>query len=84
MSIDESLGLIDVTDLSDLSGGRDGTASELISILIEKSNEQEVPECPKCNSRMAYRKAGKGKNKGKVFWGCTKFPACRGTREIED
>ena len=84
MSIDESLGLIDVTDLSDLSGGRDGTASELITILIEKSNEQEVPECPKCNSRMAYRKAGKGKNKGKVFWGCTKFPACRGTREIED
>jgi len=84
MSIDEVLGLVGVADLSELTGGRGGTASELISILIEKSKEREVPQCPKCENPMAYRKARKGRNAGQGFWGCTAFPACRGTREIDD
>ena len=36
------------------------------------------PDCPRCSSQMVRRKAKSGENAGKEFWGCTKFPACRG------
>ncbi|QJW84968.1 restriction endonuclease [Ramlibacter terrae] len=39
-----------------------------------------VPGCPKCGSPMVRRTATKGTNAGSQFWGCSKFPACRGTR----
>lgn len=38
-----------------------------------------VPDCPKCGELMVLRTAKKGKNSGKQFWGCSKFPKCRGT-----
>lgn len=38
--------------------------------------------CPKCGSNMVLRKAAKGPNQGKDFWGCERFPSCRGTREV--
>jgi hypothetical protein len=36
--------------------------------------------CPKCSSRLVVRKAGKGANFGKEFYGCTSYPKCRFTR----
>ncbi|WOG29898.1 restriction endonuclease [Endozoicomonas sp. 8E] len=36
--------------------------------------------CPKCGSAMVKRTARQGSNKGKQFWGCSRFPACRGIR----
>jgi ssDNA-binding Zn-finger/Zn-ribbon topoisomerase 1 len=36
------------------------------------------PDCPRCSSQMVRRMAKSGENAGKEFWGCTKFPACRG------
>ncbi|MGE4239005.1 restriction endonuclease [Ramlibacter sp.] len=39
------------------------------------------PMCPKCGSGMKKRAAKAGANAGKMFWGCSRFPACRGTRE---
>lgn len=38
------------------------------------------PECPLCGSAMIKRKARKGANAGNEFWGCSKYPACRGTK----
>nr|WP_298923879.1 restriction endonuclease [uncultured Ramlibacter sp.] len=38
------------------------------------------PACPVCQHAMVRRKAGKGANAGAQFWGCSQFPACRGTR----
>ncbi|HEY0663272.1 MAG TPA: restriction endonuclease, partial [Thiobacillaceae bacterium] len=38
------------------------------------------PRCPKCSSPMVRRTAKKGENTGTQFWGCSKFPACYGTR----
>ena len=32
---------------------------------------------------MRRRTAGKGPNAGKPFWGCSRYPACRGTLELE-
>ncbi len=38
--------------------------------------------CPKCGSPMVIREAKKGPNQGKKFWGCSKFPKCRGMAVI--
>ena len=45
-------------------------------------NSRKAPVCPKCGGPMLLRTAGKGSNKGKSFWGCAKFPACRGIKNI--
>lgn len=42
------------------------------------------PSCPKCGSSMVRRVAGHGINKGKPFYGCTTFPACRATAPIQN
>jgi len=38
--------------------------------------------CPRCKSPMTKRVAKAGANAGKAFWGCSRFPECRGTREL--
>jgi hypothetical protein len=38
--------------------------------------------CPICNSLMVRRTARRGANAGSLFWGCPKYPDCRGTRPI--
>ncbi|MEO8299741.1 MAG: restriction endonuclease [Burkholderiales bacterium] len=38
----------------------------------------ETPACPTCGSAMAVRMAKKGQHAGRAFWGCVKFPGCRG------
>lgn len=41
------------------------------------------PSCPQCGSGMVKRTARKGGNAGAEFWGCSKFPTCRGVRQLE-
>ncbi len=36
--------------------------------------------CPRCGSAMVRRTAQRGTNTGAGFWGCSRFPQCRGTR----
>jgi len=36
--------------------------------------------CPKCGSEMVKRT---GRKTGSTFWGCTSFPKCRGTRNVD-
>ena len=38
-----------------------------------------APRCPSCGRPMSVRVARKGSNAGKAFWGCPRFPECRGT-----
>jgi restriction system protein len=38
------------------------------------------PGCPVCGSEMIMRTARKGRSVGSQFWGCSRFPRCRGTR----
>lgn len=40
-----------------------------------------APACPQCGSAMVIRTAKKGQKAGEQFYGCTRYPACRGTRE---
>ncbi len=37
-------------------------------------------KCPTCRSSMIRRTAHHGANSGRSFWGCSRFPRCRGTR----
>ncbi|MGH8154031.1 MAG: topoisomerase DNA-binding C4 zinc finger domain-containing protein, partial [Rhodanobacteraceae bacterium] len=36
-----------------------------------------VPDCPKCGTPMIKRNNRRTRD---VFWGCPKYPSCRGTR----
>ena len=38
--------------------------------------------CPVCGSHMVIRRARRGVNAGNEFWGCSRFPGCRGIRNI--
>lgn len=38
------------------------------------------PACPACNASMLQRTAQKGSRAGSQFWGCSRFPTCRGIR----
>ena len=40
------------------------------------------PVCPQCGAGMVKRTARKGGNAGGEFWGCPKFPTCRGVRQF--
>ncbi len=44
--------------------------------------DQKPPKCPQCGALMALRTAKSGKNAGSQFWGCTKYPDCKGTTKI--
>lgn len=41
-----------------------------------------APSCPICSSSMRKRLAGRGRNAGHYFWGCSRYPNCRGTRPV--
>lgn len=47
-----------------------------------KGAPAESPPCPLCSKPMVQRAAKRGANAGSEFWGCTDYPACRGTRSI--
>lgn len=44
------------------------------------NSQLSTPMCPVCQSPMKLRTAKKGGHAGAQFWGCSRFPACRGTR----
>lgn len=42
-----------------------------------------APRCPRCGSVMVLRRARRGPNAGQEFWGCSRYPACTETRELD-
>jgi len=36
------------------------------------------PVCPRCGSPMVKRECQKGANAGQTFWGCSRYPKCKG------
>lgn len=41
-----------------------------------------APLCPVCSKSMVQRVAKRGGSPGNAFWGCSGYPACRGTRPV--
>jgi restriction system protein len=48
------------------------------SLSVATSIPQKSPSCPRCNSQMVLRTAKKGANAGNQFWGCSRYPECKG------
>ena len=58
--------------------------TQLIGDVQGQRKVESVPRdsaCPTCGSPMVMRTAKKGKSAGSSFWGCSRFPKCRGTRQ---
>lgn len=66
---------------SPFAGGTVKLEPELISAPSDIPSEPTVM-CPKCGAPMVKRTATKGQNMGKEFYGCSKFPKCRGIVNI--
>ena len=47
-----------------------------------KPSQREII-CPKCGAKMLLRKAKKGANKGKEFYGCSNYPKCHKIIDID-
>lgn len=52
------------------------------SPVITRPPTVQNPICPRCGDAMVLRTAGKGDNKGNRFWGCSRFPKCRGVTPV--
>lgn len=46
------------------------------------SDGNQSNPCPTCGADMIQRVAGRGPNAGQRFWGCSRFPKCRGTLPV--
>lgn len=42
------------------------------------SASSNAPMCPRCGSQMNRRVARRGRYAGRPFWGCSRYPACKG------
>jgi len=50
--------------------------------IVAGKEDSSIPSCPKCGASMVLRETKKGQNVGKKFWGCSKFPKCRGIMNV--
>jgi four helix bundle suffix protein len=48
----------------------------------DKKNNIQPPCCPRCGGAMVLRTANKGPLAGSQFWGCAKYPDCKGVVPI--
>lgn len=49
-----------------------------------KESISSKPSCPMCNGYLVRHTANKGPRTGKMFYGCSNYPKCRYTKNIEE
>jgi restriction system protein len=49
----------------------------------DAASTTSAPSCPRCASPMVRREAKRGANAGRAFYGCSRYPACRGIVAID-
>lgn len=76
--------LIDGTELASMLGQKLSASSAPPIESKIQANASIAPDCPICGKAMIGRIAKRGPQSGKRFWGCSGFPACRGTRGISE
>jgi restriction system protein len=76
---DKAIDLIDGERLLQLVGGVRATSSTGGADLPAAALEPAVPDCPTCSAAM-FKRFNRQTNQ--MFWSCTKYPACKGTRPI--
>lgn len=45
-------------------------------------SEPATPSCPLCGSKLVLRTARTGKYAGSQFWGCQRYPSCKGIKSV--
>ncbi len=60
----------------------ESAASQEVAAKPKIRSSDAVPDCPSCGVAMKLRTATRGNHVGKSFWGCTTYPACKGTRDV--
>lgn len=50
------------------------------SVVAPRLKRPPAVKCPVCGGGMSVRTAKVGKNAGGKFWGCKRFPRCKGTK----
>ncbi|MBD9416995.1 topoisomerase DNA-binding C4 zinc finger domain-containing protein [Pseudomonas sp. PDM16] len=68
------------TTSAELPSGTNSTQPVTPPTPNSERKSQNIVTCPRCSSLMSLRTAKKGKNPGSKFWGCSKYPRCKGTR----
>ena len=73
------------TKLMQASAGADSThhVEKIYQRLTEKEERIENGLCPRCGAPLVVRTAKKGPNAGSQFLGCSRYPDCRYTRNID-
>jgi DNA-binding helix-hairpin-helix protein with protein kinase domain len=49
---------------------------------VRSTSSAGARSCPRCAAGMVLRTARRGRNSGSTFWGCSRYPVCRGTRNV--
>jgi len=72
------------TRIADRIAGAPAASPPTIPAKISGTKTPNTPEppCPKCASPMVKRVAKGGQLAGKEFWGCSRFPECRGMLSV--
>ncbi|MBH1987034.1 MAG: restriction endonuclease [Burkholderiales bacterium] len=83
-SVGRNIELIDGPKLRRLlEDAKSGAAPRQAVPAQEIRRDRLMPTCPKCNADMKLREARKGSQAGNRFWGCSRFPDCRGTSPLQ-
>lgn len=69
--------LIDGPALSRLLAGNEAKGTEGSAHVAPPTRH-----CPQCGSQMLLHTARRGQSAGQSFWGCDRFPVCRGTLAV--
>jgi restriction system protein len=56
-----------------------GSAPKAGRSVAAELTSNRAPQCPNCQTPMVVRVAKQGPNAGDSFWGCGRYPKCRGT-----
>ena len=75
----------DVAELRQLLGQkiREGMKAKPLEQTADTEQETQAPTCPTYGNAMVLRVAKHGPNLGGKFWGCSSYPRCRGTLQVE-
>lgn len=50
---------------------------------VQSNSDGDMITCPLCGAQMQMQTASRGRNAGKSFWGCSRFPSCKGSRDAD-
>lgn len=81
---DELANLIAEVQRSSLSSASKAPQAVAECVIETPDSAPSVPLCPTCGAKMVSRVARNGSNAGSKFWGCSRYPGCRGTRRLVD